>query len=208
MVSPIHLCHQQKHFTDLAHRINVNFRQLIKSTSGSFHFSHPMQKLSAESEPWPDFSLLRDFSHQRSGEGTWSGKPTASTWHWFVLMDKALGQRQSSAAPFLIASIQEDDSGPSSAVEKQEEETEEGTSVGSSDWARKTDGGLLEHIREDTQPQRNIEEEHVEGKDQLPIHPFGKILRVVVFIVKQPPFLIKINHRAPSWVSITNNSNQ
>lgn len=46
-------------------------------------------------------------------------------------MDEALGQRQSSAAPFLIASIQEDDLGPSAAVEKQEEETGAGTSVGS-----------------------------------------------------------------------------
>lgn len=46
-------------------------------------------------------------------------------------MDEALGQRQSSAAPFLIASIQEDEPGPSAAVEKQEEETEAGTSVGS-----------------------------------------------------------------------------
>lgn len=41
-------------------------------------------------------------------------------------MDEALGQRQSSTAPFLIAFIQEDKSGPSAAVEKQEEETEAG----------------------------------------------------------------------------------
>lgn len=65
-------------------------------------------------------------------------------------MDEALGQRQSSAAPFLIASIQEDEPGPSAAVEKQEEETEAGTSVGSPNWARETDGDLLELIREDT----------------------------------------------------------
>lgn len=100
-------------------------------------------------------------------------------------MDKALGQRQSSAAPLLIASIQEDDSGPSSAVEKQEEETEEGTSVGSSNWARKTDGGLLELIREDTQPQKKIEEEHVEEDRASPTahSPFRKDNEIVVFIV-------------------------
>lgn len=72
-------------------------------------------------------------------------------------MDEALRQRQSSAAPFLIASIQEDDSGPSAAVEKQEKETEAGTSVGSPDWARKTDRDLLELIKEDTQLQRNTQ---------------------------------------------------
>lgn len=42
-----------------------------------------------------------------------------------------LGQRQSSALPFPITSIQEDESGPGAGVEKQEEETEAGTSVGS-----------------------------------------------------------------------------
>lgn len=60
-----------------------------------------------------------------------------------------MGQRQSSYAPFLIASIQEDESGPSAAVEKQEEETEAGTSVGSADGARKTDGDVLERTGED-----------------------------------------------------------
>lgn len=45
-------------------------------------------------------------------------------------MDEALGQRRSSAAPFLIASIQEEKPEPSAAVEKQEEETEAWTSAG------------------------------------------------------------------------------
>ncbi len=47
---------------------------------------------------------------------------------------RLLGQRQSPAALFLIASIQEDESWPSAAVEKQEE-TEAGTHVGSPDCA-------------------------------------------------------------------------
>ncbi|AWP02081.1 Hypothetical protein SMAX5B_002921 [Scophthalmus maximus] len=46
-------------------------------------------------------------------------------------MKEALGQRQSSAAPFLITYIQEEASGPSAAVAKQEEETEAGTSADS-----------------------------------------------------------------------------
>lgn len=59
-----------------------------------------------------------------SGERAWSGK-FSSTW-CLVLMDEALGQRQSSASLFLFASIQEDESGPSAAAQSQEEETEAG----------------------------------------------------------------------------------
>ncbi|KAK2830180.1 hypothetical protein Q5P01_018111 [Channa striata] len=58
----------------------------------------------------------------------YGGKPSSS-WH-FVLTDQALGRKQSPASPFLIASIQEDESGPSAAVKTQEWETQAGTALG------------------------------------------------------------------------------
>lgn len=52
------------------------------------------------------------------------GKPTACTWHWFVFMDEALGRGDPLPWRLFIASIQEEESGPSAAVEKQQEGTE------------------------------------------------------------------------------------
>jgi len=53
-----------------------------------------------------------------------SGKPTAETWPWFVLMDEVLGQSYSINPPVLIASIPEDRPGLSSAVGAHGEEEE------------------------------------------------------------------------------------
>ncbi|XDV50738.1 hypothetical protein PO909_019753 [Leuciscus waleckii] len=63
----------------------------------------------AEKETWQDCKC------PGTGESV-SGKPTAETWPWFVLMDEVLGQRQCTNPPVLIASIPEDTPGPSSVV--------------------------------------------------------------------------------------------
>ncbi|KAK9965060.1 hypothetical protein ABG768_004172 [Culter alburnus] len=63
----------------------------------------------------------KDLKCPGTGEGV-SGKPTAATWLWFVLLDEVFGQRYSNNPPVLIASIPEDTPGPSSAVDDQDEE--------------------------------------------------------------------------------------
>lgn len=114
------------------------------------NFSQQILKLSAKKLDWAWFFSILGFQLPKVRSGNIKWKPT-STWR----SDEALGQRQSSAAPFLIASLQEEELGPSAAVEKQEEETQAETSVGSPNWARKTDEDLLELIREGTQFQED-----------------------------------------------------
>ncbi|CAM4694827.1 unnamed protein product [Leuciscus chuanchicus] len=53
----------------------------------------------------------RDCTCPGTGEGV-SGKPTAETWPWFVLMDEVLGQRHCTNPSVVIASICEDTPGP------------------------------------------------------------------------------------------------
>ncbi|XP_019908757.1 uncharacterized protein LOC109616568 [Esox lucius] len=60
-----------------------------------------------------------------TGQGTEDGKATAATWPWFALMDEALGQSAAVSPPCLIASIQEDKPGPSTAQEVEEGRDEE-----------------------------------------------------------------------------------
>lgn len=68
-----------------------------------------------------DFLYLKDCERAGSGGGA-SGKPTAATWPWFVLMHEASGQRHFTTPTALIASIPEDTTGPSTAVDDQQEE--------------------------------------------------------------------------------------
>lgn len=117
--------------------LNINYLPFIKSTGDTIQ---DIKNLSV---------FLYDVSCQSSGEWLWSGKQSSSSWH-FVLMDEALGQRQSSGSLFLIASMQKDESEPSAAVASQEENRGR-TSVGSPAWARKSDWDLLELIRKDIQ---------------------------------------------------------
>lgn len=67
------------------------------------------------------------------------GKPTACTWHWFVFMDEALGQRRSSAVTFIHClhprgGIRAKCSGGETAGGNR------GTYVGCPYWAGKADG--------------------------------------------------------------------
>lgn len=59
---------------------------------------------------------LKDCKCPKTGQGTESGGPTAATWPFFTLMDEALGQSAAVSPPCLIASIQGDEAGPSTAV--------------------------------------------------------------------------------------------
>ncbi|KAF3844425.1 hypothetical protein F7725_007588 [Dissostichus mawsoni] len=73
------------------------------------------------------------------------GKPTAATWPWFVLMDEALGQSAAVSPPCLIASIQEDNPGPSTAQEGQKgREDEEGKEKDDTERQR---GGTKKRVR-------------------------------------------------------------
>ncbi|CAM4597151.1 unnamed protein product [Leuciscus chuanchicus] len=79
-----------------------------------------------------------------TGEGV-SGKSTAETWPWFLLMDEVLGQRPSNNPPVLIASLPEDKPWPSSAP--------------AAPAARKRGSDeLIELMREDMRFQRETEE--------------------------------------------------
>ncbi|ROJ30471.1 hypothetical protein DPX16_1037 [Anabarilius grahami] len=55
-----------------------------------------------------------------TGQGTEDGKATAANWPWFALMEEALGQSAAVSPPCLIASIQEEKPGPSTAQEVDE----------------------------------------------------------------------------------------
>ncbi|CAJ1059691.1 uncharacterized protein LOC121644312 [Xyrichtys novacula] len=68
------------------------------------------------------------------------GAVTAATWPWFILMDEMLGQRPPINPPLLIASLREDEPGPSGTAparqqqqqqqEEEEEEEEDGPDAG------------------------------------------------------------------------------
>ena len=60
------------------------------------------------------------------GQERVSGRPSAATGSWFVLMDEVLGQRPSTAPPVLTASIPEDTPGPNDQEEDEEEESQPG----------------------------------------------------------------------------------
>uniref|UniRef100_A0A1A8EL49 Myb/SANT-like DNA-binding domain-containing protein n=1 Tax=Nothobranchius korthausae TaxID=1143690 RepID=A0A1A8EL49_9TELE len=109
-------------------------------------------------EKWYNLkSKYEDCKYPWSGEGV-SGKPTAETWPWFVLMDEVLGQRPSTMPPVLIASIPGDTPGPSAAVSKTGERERGGSQPGSSSRRRRRDDELLDLIREDMRLQREAEE--------------------------------------------------
>ncbi|XP_015797583.1 uncharacterized protein [Nothobranchius furzeri] len=110
-------------------------------------------------EKWDNLkSKYKDCKYPGSGEGV-SGKPTAETWPWFVLMDEVLGQRPSTRPPVVIASIPEDTPGPSAAVSETEESESGGNQPESSSRRkRKRDDELLDLIREDMRHQREAEE--------------------------------------------------
>ena len=59
------------------------------------------------------------------GQERVSGRPSAATGPWFVLMDEVLGQRSSTAPPVLTASIPEDTTWPSNQEEDDDDEEEE-----------------------------------------------------------------------------------
>ncbi|KAJ8012538.1 hypothetical protein DPEC_G00043860 [Dallia pectoralis] len=75
-----------------------------------------------------------------TGQGTEDGKATAANWPWFALMDEALGQSAVVSPPCLIASIQEEKPGPSTAQEiaegrdKDDDEDEEETGIEENDF--------------------------------------------------------------------------
>ncbi|KAK0149247.1 hypothetical protein N1851_010229 [Merluccius polli] len=96
--------------------------------------------------------LEKDCKCPGSGEGV-SGKPTAATWPYFVLVDEELGQRHSTTTPVLIASILEETPGPSTAVDDQEE-----SQLQPLNRKRRRDDALLQLIKEDMQLQRDAEE--------------------------------------------------
>ncbi|KAL0152553.1 hypothetical protein M9458_052276 [Cirrhinus mrigala] len=89
------------------------------------------------------------------GEGV-SGKSTAETWPFFVLMDEVSGQRPSNNPPVLIASIPGETLGPSSAVGDHEEEPAPPPPPTKKRRARKDE--LVELLREDMRFQRETEE--------------------------------------------------
>ncbi|KAJ4948459.1 hypothetical protein JOQ06_019993 [Pogonophryne albipinna] len=104
-----------------------------------------------------------------SGKGTRDGKPTAATWPWFVLMDEALGQSAAVSPPCLIASIQEDNPGPSTAQEGQRgrEDEEEEKDKEDTERQRGRVGGMKKREREeDILYQREAEERR--GEQQRP----------------------------------------
>ncbi|XP_034066409.1 uncharacterized protein LOC117542692 [Gymnodraco acuticeps] len=105
-----------------------------------------------------------------SGQGTDDGKPTAATWPWFVLMDEALGQSAAGLPPGLIASIKEDNPGPSTAQEgqrgrgdedeeeKYKDDTERQRGGGGGTKKREREDPFLNLLREDLLYQREAEE--------------------------------------------------
>ncbi|XP_032371723.1 uncharacterized protein LOC116689321 [Etheostoma spectabile] len=102
-----------------------------------------------------------------TGQGTEDGKATAATWPWFALMDEALGQSAAVSPPCLIASIQHDKTGPSTAQEVEEgSEEEEEERERSKDRAghrgekrrKEREDPFLELLKEDIKYQREADE--------------------------------------------------
>ena len=97
-------------------------------------------------------------------QGTEDGKPTAATWAWFILMDEALGQSAAVSPPCLIASIQDENPGPSTAQVGQkgredEEEKEKGdTERRGGTKKREREDPYLDLLREDILYQREADE--------------------------------------------------
>ncbi|XP_073716138.1 uncharacterized protein [Misgurnus anguillicaudatus] len=105
-----------------------------------------------------------------TGQGTEDGKVTAGNWPWFALMDEALGKSAAVTPPCLIASIQEEQPGPSTAqqVEQGRDEDEEDETVRnrSKDRAghreekrrREREDPVLQLLKEDMKYQREADE--------------------------------------------------
>ncbi|XP_019212080.2 uncharacterized protein LOC109200954 isoform X3 [Oreochromis niloticus] len=113
----------------------------------------------------------KDCKYPASGEGV-SGKTTAATWPWFVPMDEVLGQRPSTRPPVLIASMQEDTPGPSTAVGTQEQDVERRENEAQLEARpekrkRDREDEVLELIKKDMRLQREIEERRAERMDRI-----------------------------------------
>ncbi|CAL8237561.1 unnamed protein product [Boreogadus saida] len=117
---------------------------------------------------WDNFNKkkYKDCKYPGSGEGV-GGKPTAATWPWFVPMDEVLGQRHSTNAPVLIASIPENTPGPSTAVVDQEVEDkdqEEERQPRSRKRDREED--MFQLLKEDMRLQREAEERRAQAEER------------------------------------------
>ncbi|KAF3833969.1 hypothetical protein F7725_025173, partial [Dissostichus mawsoni] len=140
------------------------YRTILAKMGVMGKVTHPSQKKMGQSEN-------QECKCPASGQGTDDGKPTAATWPWYVLMDEALGQSATGLPPGLIASIQEDNPGPSTAQEGQrgrgDDEEEEkykdterqrGGGGGGGTKKREREDPFLNLLREDLLYQREAEE--------------------------------------------------
>ncbi|XDV44917.1 hypothetical protein PO909_013130 [Leuciscus waleckii] len=101
---------------------------------------------------------------------------SAETWPWFALMDEVLGQRHSTNPPILLTSFPEDTSGPSSAVDDENEEEPR------SPPAKRKRGHvdeLVELLREDINFQREVEERRAQESRERMDRLFSLIERMV-----------------------------
>ncbi|KAL7872600.1 hypothetical protein SRHO_G00075830 [Serrasalmus rhombeus] len=64
----------------------------------------------------PFHKTPKELKYPPSGSGTDNRETTAATWPWFSLMDESLNNQPSISPPLLIASSDEAEPGPSSAV--------------------------------------------------------------------------------------------
>ncbi|XP_077098073.1 uncharacterized protein LOC143749468 [Siphateles boraxobius] len=107
-----------------------------------------------------------------------SGKPTAETWPWFVLMDEVLGPSHSTNPPVLVTSIPEDTSGPSSLMDDQDEEKPEPAPTPAK-RKREREVELIELIREDMKFQRETEERRSEERRERMDRLYSLLERMV-----------------------------
>nr|XP_055046943.1 uncharacterized protein LOC129432512 isoform X2 [Misgurnus anguillicaudatus] len=125
----------------------------------------------AQAKKWDNLKTkYKECKCPGTGQGTEDGKATAGNRPWFALMDEALGKSAAVTPPCLIASIQEEQPGPSTAqqVEQGRDEDEEDETVRNrrKDRAghrgekrrREREDPVLQLLKEDMKYQREADE--------------------------------------------------
>ncbi|MED6285798.1 hypothetical protein CHARACLAT_032829, partial [Characodon lateralis] len=115
-----------------------------------------LEKMGQQGKVNPFAGQNNDCKYPGPGEGV-SEKPTAAIGPGLSLWNEVLGQRFSTTPPVLIASIPEDNPGPSGAVGNRMEKEDSDPAGRGQKRKRDRDEEMMELIREDMRVQREAE---------------------------------------------------
>nr|XP_055046942.1 uncharacterized protein LOC129432512 isoform X1 [Misgurnus anguillicaudatus] len=144
--------------------------QMDQGTNGDVHSSPCGEQAAVHRGERHRGERISECKCPGTGQGTEDGKATAGNRPWFALMDEALGKSAAVTPPCLIASIQEEQPGPSTAqqVEQGRDEDEEDETVRNrrKDRAghrgekrrREREDPVLQLLKEDMKYQREADE--------------------------------------------------